>query len=266
MGASDGSGGFGIEIDEELLQQALSAVERAGERAEGPEQADEGAEIELELPAEATAERGEATRLREALRQAEQETARLKGAQRRLEEQAQRAEQAAREALAARRATEEGIAALKRRVEQLESDQARLRERRLRDLEEQRLHGNARLLEGLLPVLDNLELALAHRSADPEVLLRGVQMILEQFHQCFHQAGVQRVVGGRGVLFDPAQHEAVSEIPTEDLLPGTIVEELRPGYLLNGRLLRAARVTVAGSMESAGSSRGAEDPDPQEAG
>lgn len=266
MGASDGSGGFGIEIDEELLLQALSAVERASERAERPEPTGEEVEVELDGAADNAAESGEAPRLREALRMAEQETARLKGAQRRLEEQAQRAEQAAREALAARRATEDGIAALKKRVEQLEADQARLRERRLRDLEEQRLHGNARLLEGLLPVLDNLELALAHRSADPEVLLRGVQMILEQFHQCFHQAGVQRVVGGRGVLFDPAQHEAVSEIPTEDLLPGTIVEELRPGYLLNGRLLRAARVTVAGPVESAGSSPEPEDLDPQGAG
>jgi molecular chaperone GrpE len=256
----DVSGEFGIVLDEELMAAALSAVsrlEKPRKRAEAEpappkvDEADEGEEIEVDLEVDLEAQPAPAPPPAtehpavERLRLADQEIARLKGAHRRLEEQLHRAEIAAQDALAARRAAEESGAAFKRRGDQLEADLARMRERRARDVEEQRLHGHARTVEALLPVLDNLELALDHRQADPAVLLKGVQIILEQLHQALHQVGLKRVLAHHGVLFDPAIHEAVSEEQTEELLPGTVVQELRPGYTLNGRMLRAARVTVA---------------------
>ncbi len=243
----DTSGEFGIVLDDDLLEAALSAVsrvERSRKRPEAPapepdDEADGEIEVELDLAPAPSGQPSAAPPAQDA------ELARLKGAQRRLEEQLHRSEVAAQDALAARRAAEEASAAFKRRVEQLESDLSRLRERRARDVEEQRLHGHARTVEALLPVLDNLELALDHRQADPAVLLKGVQIILEQLHQALNQVGLKRVVAHSGVLFDPAIHEAVSEEQTEELLPGTVVHELRPGYTLSGRMLRAARVTVA---------------------
>lgn len=248
----DVSGEFGIVLDDDLLAAALSAVTRLQKprkRAEAEpavlEEDDGSVEVEVELEPAPGPAPGVQHLAVERLRQADQEIARLKGAHRRLEEQLQRAEVGAQDALAARRAAEESAAAFKRRSEQLEADLARLRERRARDVEEQRLHGHARTVEALLPVLDNLELALDHRQADPTVLLKGVQIILEQLHQALHQVGLKRVLAHSGVLFDPAIHEAVSEELTEELLPGTVVQELRPGYTLNGRMLRAARVTVA---------------------
>lgn len=289
----DLSGEFGIVLDEDLIAAALTAVSRTGRKgggsevsalgdeAEAGESIDAEAEVEVELdldmnapPAPRRVEvdpRVAAGEMAiERLRLADQEIARLRGAQRRLEEQLQRAETAASDALAARRAAEEGASALKRRIEALEADLGRLRERRVRDLDEQRKFGHSRTVESLLPVMDNLELALQHRQADAEVLTRGVQIILEQFHQALQQVGLKRIIAGEGTLFEPALHEAVSEELTEELLPGLIVRELRPGYTLNGRMLRAARVIVAGqpaglegeSTDRTGLDRPAEQVDP----
>jgi len=196
--------------------------------------------------------------LGERLRGSEVERRRLLGAQRRFEDIVARASAQADQALQARRAAEEQAQAGRRRVEHLEAELVAFRERRRREAEELRQTGHARTVSTLLPVIDNMELAISHASGEAEVVLAGVQMIIQQFHQALQQLGVQRVVAGPGILFDPEVHEALSEILTEEMLPGSIVDELRPGYLINGRLLRAARVTVA-ARDSAASDGPASD-------
>lgn len=237
--------GLDVELEVEL-DLAPAAAAQAPEPAPGD--AADIAHLQrviTSLSHESEALRAELSGQQDKLRASETERRRLLGAQRRLEEQLMRANAATEQAMVARRASEESSANLRRRLEQLESELQALRERRRREQEEQRLFGHARMVEAILPVLDNLELALGHQGAEPARLIAGVEMILQQFHQAVHQLGVSRVVAGCGVLFDPEVHEAVSEVLTEELLPGSVVEEVRPGYALHGRLLRAARVTVA---------------------
>lgn len=283
---NDDSGGFGLELDEDLLAEAMAAVDRSTRRSRtATDEAAEVAEaedaldtelgddfdfeVELDTSAPETDEhdgRAELDALSEShkaavaqLRQLEERTVdleqsldqagkerrRLLGALRRTEEQVARELQKVDREREMRRGAEDQIAALRRQVEGLQRDLDQLRERRRRERDDERQHGHSRTVSAFLPVLDNLELALSHRNDAPERVVHGVSMIVQQFHQSLTTLGVQRVVAGSGVLFDPELHEAISEVRTDELLPGSIVEELRPGYLINGRLLRASRVTVA---------------------
>ncbi len=98
------------------------------------------------------------------------------------------------------------------------------------------------LLLSLLPVVDNLELALAHIEAGSQ-LRDGVAATLRQFLRALEDNGV-RQLNPTGETFDPAYHEAV-EAARSDLPSGTIVEVVRPGYVLNDQLVRPAQVRVA---------------------
>ena len=96
----------------------------------------------------------------------------------------------------------------------------------------------------LLPVKDNLERALLHAGDDPTVIVDGVKLTLEQFDSVFKAMGVE-CVECLGAPFDPAFHEAMTQVESEEQEPNTVVDELQRGYQLHGRLLRPAMVTVA---------------------
>lgn len=96
----------------------------------------------------------------------------------------------------------------------------------------------------LLPVLDDLERAVASAgegTGDP--FRRGVEMILSRFQAVLEGAGVVPVES-RGVPFDPAVHEAFERVEGEEFERETVTEELRKGYLYRGRCLRPALVRV----------------------
>jgi len=183
--------------------------------------------------------------------QARVELSRVRGSLRRHEEQLAREGAKLERERQMRRGAEEQLSTMKRRLDQLEANLAGLRRRAQRERDEARTVGTTRAVETLLPVLDNLELAISHKQADPARVVEGIGMIVQQFLQTLAQLGVERVVCAPGVLFDPEVHEALSQIETHDMLPGSIVEQLRPGYLFDGRLLRAARVSVAATPPSA---------------
>lgn len=108
-------------------------------------------------------------------------------------------------------------------------------------------YGNEELLRELLPVLDNLERALEHAKKDPsnpQAILEGVELILEQLRGLLKRFGVEPIVA-LGEKFDPLRHEAVGEEEREDVEPGKVVQEVLRGYMLNDRLLRPAKVIVA---------------------
>lgn len=111
---------------------------------------------------------------------------------------------------------------------------------------------NEGLVRELLPVVDNLELAVKAagkaESAEGPLggLLTGVEMVLKQFSDALERCGVSRIEA-RGTPFDPSAHEAVAQVESEHAPEGAVVEEHRPGYRLHDRLLRAAQVTVAKS-------------------
>lgn len=101
------------------------------------------------------------------------------------------------------------------------------------------------MVEKLLPVLDNFELALlaADRSQDYEKLVRGVEMVFGELLGLLHKEGLRKIEA-QGKRFDPEQHEAVMEAEGGEGEP-VVVDVLRPGYLLKGRVVRPAMVKVA---------------------
>ena len=107
------------------------------------------------------------------------------------------------------------------------------------------------LLRDLLPVLDNLERALAHAGAPSADggeknnlpgILAGVRMVSKQLGEVLKNQGLKRL-SVAGEIFNPNQHEAVGYVE-EKGRDHEIVEEVEPGYLLHDRLLRAAKVRV----------------------
>ena len=107
-------------------------------------------------------------------------------------------------------------------------------------------YGNEELLRELLPVLDNLERAIEHAKgeADPKGVLEGVELVAQLFRGVLRRFGVTEIEAV-GETFDPSKHEAVGEVPTDEVPPGQIVSEVQKGYMLADRLLRPARVVVA---------------------
>lgn len=111
--------------------------------------------------------------------------------------------------------------------------------------------GKEELLSSLLPVLNNLRLALQHADQDPESVRQGVQMIWQQCEEFLRSQGVE-TIATVGHPFDPMKHEALSVTSaTDEIPPNTVVAEINAGYVLNGQLLRAAQVVVAQAEEPA---------------
>ncbi len=139
---------------------------------------------------------------------------------------------------------QEAIAELNERIVRLTADFDNFRKRAQREKDEARQFANQGLLEKLLPVLDNFEMALtAVKDADPSVR-DGVQMILDQLLGVLKESGVEPV-DALGQSFDPNLHEALSQEETTDAEEGTVVQQVQRGYKLNDRLVRPARVVVA---------------------
>jgi molecular chaperone GrpE len=98
---------------------------------------------------------------------------------------------------------------------------------------------------GLLPVVDNLERALS-ASGDAEAIRQGVELTLRQFRDVLRQAGVEPMEAA-GRPFDPAFHEAMAQVETDEHPDGHVIDELRKGYLFRKQVLRPALVRVARS-------------------
>ena len=103
----------------------------------------------------------------------------------------------------------------------------------------------ARLIEGLIPVIDLFENALAaHREKEYEVYRKGFELIYKHLLESITKLGVERI-NPIGQQFDPHTHQAVDRLETSDHEDGTIVQVFQPGYVFHGRVLRPAMVGVA---------------------
>jgi len=122
------------------------------------------------------------------------------------------------------------------------------KKRAAREKQEAIKFANESLLQKLVPVLDNLDMALAAaQAASPEAgqsLQSGVNMIAQQLKAVLAEAGLEEV-DATGKPFDPNLHEALSQQETADAPEGQVVQQLRKGYRLRERLLRPASVVVA---------------------
>jgi molecular chaperone GrpE len=130
------------------------------------------------------------------------------------------------------------------------ADLDNFRRRTVREKEELRLFATSRVLEDLLPVLDNLALGLAaakQPGADLKTLVGGVDMVLQQLKAALAGNGLKEI-SPAGQPFDPHLHEAISHQPSAEIKAEHVLSVVRTGFSLNGRLLRPAAVIVSSGV------------------
>ncbi|MCY4548320.1 MAG: nucleotide exchange factor GrpE [Defluviicoccus sp.] len=138
-----------------------------------------------------------------------------------------------------------------------------LRRRGKREREETARFAISSFARDVLPVADNLRRALEAVPGDAgenealASLVGGLELTERELEAIFQRHGIERIDPG-GEKFDHNLHEAMFEIPTADAEPGSVVQVVETGYLLNGRLLRAARVGIARALPEPES-----EPDPE---
>jgi molecular chaperone GrpE len=127
------------------------------------------------------------------------------------------------------------------------------RKRARRDVKDARVDERSKVLREILPVIDNLERAASHaakgsdESEAVKSIVDGVNLVLRQFLQTMERMDV-KLLEAVGKPFDPAVHEAVSQAPSADHPPGTVIEVLQSGYMVGDRLLRPALSVVSIAM------------------
>lgn len=141
---------------------------------------------------------------------------------------------------------EDELVRVKSQLAYLAAEFDNYRKRIAREQESLVAFGNERILLAILPFLDNLERAVSQSQAieNAEALLSGVQMTYEQVLGELRKFGLEQI-SSVGEPFDPNLHEAIARVAWEGKPEGTVLAESRKGYLLNGRLLRPAQVSVA---------------------
>ena len=112
-----------------------------------------------------------------------------------------------------------------------------------KEIDEAQGRGRESLLKEILPVLDNLERALQHAQPD-DPLAVGVRMVEKQLVAALEKFGITRF-SSVGQPFDPNLHDAIQQVESNDVAPGSVALEFAKGYMMNGRLLRPAMVAVA---------------------
>ncbi|MEN2986046.1 MAG: nucleotide exchange factor GrpE [Thermodesulfovibrionaceae bacterium] len=123
-------------------------------------------------------------------------------------------------------------------------------------------YANEKLIKELLPVIDNLELAVKHSQSNLnlswlEAVRVGVENAIREFLRVLEKFGV-KPIDSLGQAFNPEIHDAISVVETEEAEENTVVEEIRKGYLYKDKVLRASLVAV--SKKPKPSSEGATHP------
>jgi molecular chaperone GrpE len=146
---------------------------------------------------------------------------------------------------------DEETAALEARVAELTDQRLRAlaeldnaRKRYDRDLGNAREQERMQVTREWLPIVDNLERALAHSGASPESIIEGVGAVTEQAIRLIKQLGFPRQ-DDLGEPFDPSRHDAAGSRADADAPPDTVVEVMRPAYGTGDHQLRPALVIVA---------------------
>jgi molecular chaperone GrpE len=137
----------------------------------------------------------------------------------------------------------------------LRADFDNFRKRTLRERTELYQRANEDLMEDIMPVLDHLDLAL--KAADDhgadESFVHGVKMVAEQLQSVLGSFGL-KPIDADGADFDHNVHEAISRMQSEEFPEDKVIAQVRRGYFLGNKLLRAAQVVVSGGSADAGKS------------
>ncbi len=131
-------------------------------------------------------------------------------------------------------------------LRRLQADFDNYRKRMLREQTARMASASQALVERLLPVLDNFELAVsaAEQARDFDRMLKGVEMVFGELREVLHGEGLEPIEA-QGKPFDPGRHEAVVAVEQDGVEPGVVVDVVRTGYELNGKVLRPAMVKVS---------------------
>jgi molecular chaperone GrpE len=125
-----------------------------------------------------------------------------------------------------------------------------LRRRMEKDIADARAYAATGFARDILSVYDNLSRALAAIPEDLreddklKSLITGIEATGREIDKVFASHGISRIAA-TGLPLDPNQHQAMLEVPSADVEPGTVVQELQAGYMIKDRLLRPAMVAVA---------------------
>ncbi len=133
------------------------------------------------------------------------------------------------------------------RLRYLQADFENQKKRFDRETEQTKNYCNERIIISLLDVVDELELAVKNGeiSTEPESLIEGVELTLKKLRKVLEQEGVTPIESPEGKIFDPARHNAVVTEEKEEVPECTVLEEIRKGYMMRGKVIRPTIVKVA---------------------
>tara|TARA_B100000809_G_scaffold13110_2_gene11985 strand:+ start:455 stop:1075 length:621 start_codon:yes stop_codon:yes gene_type:complete len=114
------------------------------------------------------------------------------------------------------------------------------------------------------PMLDNFRRALGQETEDVASFRQGIEIIFKQFNDILSGYGLIEIQAD-GQPFDPNLHEALAQVPSAEHPPGTVMQEMEKGYMLNDRVVRPTRVVVSTAMEDEGNNDGDQQADDQQA-
>ena len=139
--------------------------------------------------------------------------------------------------------------ALYERLARATAEFQNIRRRQDQETEQRVQYANSALIKSLLPVIDNFERALAVDPAKADVasILKGMQIVHDQWLNVLGQQEVEEIAPTPGTPFDPSRHQAIMQQEATYPVP-TVVQLLQKGYALHGRTLRPAQVAVSKSV------------------
>ncbi len=137
------------------------------------------------------------------------------------------------------------IAELKDQALRAVAEMENIKRRAARDVEHAHKFAVEKLIDNLFPVLDSLEKAVetANATEGAGAIAEGVELSLKLFVDTLSKSGVEQI-DPLGEPFDPQLHEAMTMVPNPDAEPNSVMDVMQKGYVLNGRLVRAAKVIV----------------------
>jgi len=132
------------------------------------------------------------------------------------------------------------------RLMYLQADFENYRKRLEKETREAVQLSNERLITNLLAVIDELEMAIqsGKETENKDALLEGVEMVLKKIYTTLRQEGLTKIEAA-GRPFDPSRHEAIFKVPTKDYAEGTVIEEVRKGFMLKDKVIRPSMVKIA---------------------
>jgi molecular chaperone GrpE len=126
------------------------------------------------------------------------------------------------------------------------ADLENFRKRIYREMDDERKYQSVPILKSMLPIFDGLDRAVvaASKSKNFDDLLNGVQMTIKQIETALAGHGAKPIVA-QGQLFDPHLHEAISQAPSAEHPPMTVLADVERGYTLHDRVIRPSKVVVS---------------------